>query len=519
MSVHSKVSRRKVLQGTGAVMAGASVLPYVLSPNVALAAQGNLRVAITPNPTDFSPANQGNHDAMAFTQIMFENLCEVDTDGNVQPALSTDWKVSDDGLAWTFNLRDDVKFQNGEKFTAEDVKYSYDHMLNQDSKYMGRRWIFAPIKNVVVESPTRVRFEMKQPFWAWLTFMSKYMGVFQKGAVEKHGPDIWKAPIGIGTGAGTFKERKPNDYVEYTRNPHYWKKGVPAWNTLRIQTVPEDATRVAFLLTKQTDIIVAPPPREFTRLKAFPGITGDAKPSQGELDIFMNNRVPPMDDADFRRAISQAIDRNKIKDLQEGLFAPFAVLNGFPHWPKSEEAERLMDFDLEAAKANLKKSKYPNGAEFDLVIPSVPYLVSVTEVALLVQAELAKIGIKANIRTLDIGQFWGFIGSADMTNTLQVGMTPPNPIYRWASGMMSTSFIGKNVAHNPQLDAMINLAYESSSEDEMWATHKKMQMNHAENAIIVTLGGAYGANLWRDSVSGFKVNMGISMRTRDANAG
>ncbi|GIT27803.1 MAG: hypothetical protein CM1200mP41_38470 [Gammaproteobacteria bacterium] len=56
----------------------------------------------------------------------FENLCEVDTNGKIQPALATDWKVSDDGMTYWFNLRDDVYFHNGQKFTAEDVKYSYD---------------------------------------------------------------------------------------------------------------------------------------------------------------------------------------------------------------------------------------------------------------------------------------------------------------------------------------------------------------------------------------------------------
>lgn len=340
-------------------------------------------------------------------------------------------------------------------------------------------------------------------------------GVFQKGSVEKHGPEIWKAPAGIGTGAGTFKDWKPNAYVEYERNPHYWREGVPAWDTLRIQIVPEDATRVAFLLTKQTDVIAAPPPREFKRLKEFPGITGETRPAWGQMSMYANPRHAPMDDANFGRAISQAIDRNKIVDLYEGSFAPFALPNAFPGLPRNEEAERMMAYDLEAAKESLKKSKYPDGAEFDLFIPSVPYLVSVTDAALLVQAELAQIGVKVSIRTLDIGQFWGYVFGPDMTNTLQVAMTPPNPIYRWSSGLASTAGIGKSMAHNPELDAMIWEAYASTSGDQMWSVIGRMQMNFAENAIFPVLGGAYGANLWRDTVKNVKVNVGISLRTRD----
>ena len=139
--------RRSFLKKS-ATLAGASVLPW-LSPEIALGAEKTLTLALPNNPSNFDPAHQSNHDAMACAQVVFENLCEIDTNGNVQPALATDWKVSPDGMTYWFNLRDDVYFHNGQKFTAEDVKYSYDTV--RDKKYkIRRRSLWAPIKDCLL---------------------------------------------------------------------------------------------------------------------------------------------------------------------------------------------------------------------------------------------------------------------------------------------------------------------------------------------------------------------------------
>ena len=118
---------------------------------------------------------------------------EIDTDGNVQPMLATDWTVSGDGLAYTFNLRDDVYFHNGQKMTAEDVKYSYDTV--RDEKYkLRRRSLWTPIKEVVIESPTRIRFDMAFPYNELPYLMTKYMGVWPKGSREPGQPGMPRAP-------------------------------------------------------------------------------------------------------------------------------------------------------------------------------------------------------------------------------------------------------------------------------------------------------------------------------------
>ncbi|MBT6615812.1 MAG: ABC transporter substrate-binding protein, partial [Deltaproteobacteria bacterium] len=493
------VNRRQFIKGASTALVGAAVLP-LFDPNVVLAADGSLTVAITASVSSFSPANTKSHDAMAFTQAMFENLMEVDEDGQVKPCLATDYQVSNDGLTYTFNLRDDVYFHNGEKFTAADVKYSYDHVRDPKTKFMGRRFIWAPIKEVVVESPTRVKFLLKRPYWGMLLNMSKYMGVFQNQCVEKYGDKVWMNPVGIGTGPASFVKWRQNDFAEYKAHKKYWRKGVPAWKKLVIKTIPEDTTRVAFLMTNSVQIIAAPPAREFIALQKMPGITGGSRPTLGgQLTIEPNVNKKPWDDANFRIAVSKAIDREAIKKLYAGEFDPFAVVNGFTGWPRDEKANAHLEYDLASAKEYMAKSKYADGVETDIVIPATPYLVSIADAALLIQSQLKKIGVKINLRTLDTGSFWGkYKNNKTFDTTMVVMMTPPNPHYLFTQSYYTGAFIarGKGISI-PEFDKMVDKTYTANSQAEFDRYIEQMQAFLAREAYGIVIGGAFAQNLWR----------------------
>src|SRR5262245_49306868 len=210
-------------------------------------------VAIPSHPVTFDPVNAANHDAMVVSQTVFENLVEVDIEGKtVQPQLATALpQVSADRLVYTFDLRDDVYFQDGQKLTAEDVKYSFEYVLDPKNNAL-RRPLFNKIKAVIVESPTRVKFELGEPYRPWLFYMTKYMGIFPKGSREKHGGDFFKTgPVAVGTGPGTFVEWRQNDSITLRKNTNYWRKGLPHWDRLVVRLIPEDSVRVAYLTTGQ----------------------------------------------------------------------------------------------------------------------------------------------------------------------------------------------------------------------------------------------------------------------------
>ena len=141
-------------------------------------------------------------------------------------------------------------------------------------------------------------------------------------------------------------------------------------------------------MTNKVQIISAPPPREYTRLKSMPGIGGASKIAIGSrMFISMNHSKPPFDDVNFRLAVSRALDRQKIASQFFGLLDPTAIPAPTDSWWFNKEANSRLDFNLAAAKELLAKSKYASGASFDLLLPAEPYLVDVKDAALICAAQ------------------------------------------------------------------------------------------------------------------------------------
>ncbi len=507
-------TNRRAFLATAAGGALGSLLPASL-----LHAQPNngktLTIVLPSNPITIDPINQLNHDAMVLGQTVFENLVEYDVDGVLKPQLAKALPtVSADQKTYTFELRDDVTFHNGKKMTAEDVKYSFDYLLDPANKAL-RRPIFAKIAKVSVLDPLKVQVELAEPYGQWVYFLTKYMGIFPAGSRKEHGDEYFKQrPAGVGTGFGVFEEWKPNDYISFRKNPNYWRKGLPAWDRLVVKMIPEDATRVAYLLTGQVDIISAPPPREFNRLKTMPNVAGASRPTLGgSLLMFTNNLKAPFDDVNFRKALACATDRKTIADkVYYGLLDPTGGLAPPRGWWYNPEADKEIAFDLERAKQFLAKSKYPNGAEIDISIQAEPYLLDTKDAAIFLQAQLAKIGIKLNLKVYEFSVLIQQIARGEHQMAMQVYMSPGEPTYTIANTVMPGQFLSKSTGYdNAELNALMSAAFAESDQAKLKDIYGKMQMILARDAPIGVLGFVHASNLWRQGVQNFKVNQALTM--------
>jgi peptide/nickel transport system substrate-binding protein len=478
-----------------------------------------LTIAVPNNPSTFDPVNAANHDAMVVSQTIFENLVEVDPDGNLRPQLARELpRVSADRRVYTFELRDDVTFQNGQKLTAEDVKYSFEYVLDPKNNAL-RRPLFNRISRVVAESPTRVRVELHEPYRPWLFYLTKYMGIFPVGSREKLGPDGFKAaPVGVGTGPGIFVEWRQNDAVVLRKNPNYWRRGLPHWDRLVIRIVPEDSVRVAFLMTGNVDVISAPPPKDYVRLRALPGLRGESKPTMGGWFFLMTNtRKPPFDDVNARKAISHAIDRASIaKRVYYDLVDPVAIPAPPRGWWFSKEANDLNDFDLEKAKSHLARSRYPNGFEFEMLVPAQPYLLDVKDAAVVIQSQLAKLNITFTTKLIEQGVLLQQVRLGNHVSALQVWMSPGEPTYMIDLCYGKDNVFSKSSGYdNPELVRAIRDSYHETDERALKPIFARMLAILAADSPHVWMGFVHAANLWRDSVKGFTVNQGLTMRVKD----
>jgi peptide/nickel transport system substrate-binding protein len=479
-----------------------------------------LTVALSNNPITCDPINMSSHDTEIISQSIFENLVEFDIEGNLKPQLAKALpEISADSLVYTFDLRDDVAFSDGRKLTSDDVKYSIEYTINPANK-ASRGPIFNRISHVEIDGPHRLHVHLKEPFAPWTAFLTKFMGVWPKDSREKYGPDYFRlTPKDVGTGPGIFEEWKPNDYVSLRRNPNYWQKGVPNWDRLVIKVVPEDATRVAFLLSGQADIIGAPPPREFSRLKSRKGIQGQAIPTFGGWTVLLQNPTkPPFDDVEFRRAIARAVDRKTIAEkIYYGLVEPSAIPAPASSWWYDAEAAAMSAYDLDLARQHLSRSRYANGAEFELDIPAEPYLLDSKDAAVFVQAELAKLNIKVNLKMSNFPVVQARITSGEYTAGLVNYMSPGEPTYFLMANWTANSFMSKTAGNlvDPEIAAALKIAFAETDRETLKPVYAKLMKHMAETSYYTWIGYFAAANLWRDRVKNFKPSRGLTINVHD----
>jgi peptide/nickel transport system substrate-binding protein len=509
------IARRSVLRAGAASLLSSSWIRTARADE-----SGTLTVALSNNPVTCDPINMSSHDTQILSQTIYENLLEFDIEGNLKPQLAKALpEISADSLVYTFDLRDDVLFQDGTKLTSEDIKYSLEYAINPANKAT-RGVIFNRLSHVETDGPHRLHVHLKEPFAPWTSFLTKFMGVWPKGSREKYGPDYFRqTPANVGTGPGIFEEWKPNDYVSFRRNPHYWQQGLPHWDRLVIKIVPEDATRVAFLLSGQADIIGAPPPREFSRLKTRKGIQGEALPTFGGWTVLLQNPTrPPFDDVEFRRAIARAIDRKTIAEkIYYGLVEPSAIPAPASSWWYDAEAAAMSAYDLDIARQHLARSKYPNGAEFDMDLPADPYLLDCKDAAVFIQAELAKLNIKVNLRVAPFPIVSGRMLSGDYTTNLTNSMSPGEPTYflmaNWTPGSFMAKVSGNTV--DPEVEAALKIAFAETDQAKLKPVYAKLMKHMAETSYYTWIGYFAAANLWRDRVKNFRPSRGLTINVHD----
>ncbi|MCA2012063.1 ABC transporter substrate-binding protein [Cereibacter sphaeroides] len=482
-------------------------------------AQGRkvLVATIPSSPSTLDPLNQSNHDAMAVSQLIYQNLLEVDVDGNLVPQLAVDLpEISEDRLTYTFRLREGVRFHNGAPFTAADVKYSYDYMLDPANEAL-RRSYWTAIDSVEIVSDYEVRFHLSRPYRPLLSSMTKYMGIFPQGSREGAAEAFQTAPVGLGTGPAIFSEAQTGAYVELVRNPDYWGEA-PDWDVVRFEIAGEANARLAALMSGTADVVGGPAARDFLRLTAEGGgYAGASKPALGAAMMLMHNCAKaPFDDRNFRLAVARAFDRAAIAErIYGGLLEETSVLVPTASPLHAPEAAARLSMDLDAARAALAASAYADAPAFELTYPTDAYLLDVRDTALYIQAAMAEVGITVTLKPLETGQMFGDIFGGNHQTVLWavVGTTDPTFI-------MNALFVpgqSLNVGTGFSSEALTAAIEESfgASDDALAPILARAQEILADEAPAAFIGTPKAFNLWGPDVTEMPVNTGITLRLRD----
>jgi peptide/nickel transport system substrate-binding protein len=343
-----------------AVMLLVALPPAVPAP----APAGLLRVGMEAQPTTMDPGLSTDLYSQQVYSHVLEGLLILDTDGVPRPALAESWTPSADGRVWTFKLRQNVKFHDGTEFTAEDVKYTIDRILNPDTR-SPQRGLLSQISAVDAVDRHTVRITTRAPFVPILTNLATAAYMLPRAYHSRVGRDFARRPVG--TGAYRWVEWVPDERVVLEANPDY-HAGRPSMDRVQFRFIPESSVRLAELESGGTDLIAGIPAQDLRRLRVSLLVDLHEVVGTNYRLMAFNTTVKPFDDVRVRQAIAHAIDKQKVIDV---VWRERAVLAEGPIPPTSwayDERFKGLGFNLNRAKQLMAEAGHAAGFEMNYLI-------------------------------------------------------------------------------------------------------------------------------------------------------
>jgi peptide/nickel transport system substrate-binding protein len=442
---------------------------------------------------------------------IYQSLMTYTKDLKPQPELAKSWSMAADGLTYTFDLQPNVTWHDGKPFTADDVVFTVDKFL-REAHPRAALSIKRYIASVTAKSPTQVEFKLKEPFGPFLSLFE----VSTMPMVPKHiydGTDFKTNPANatpIGTGPFKFKEWKRGAYIHLVKNENYWKAGKPYLDELYFRVIPDSASRavafekgeVQYLRGGDVDNV------DVRRLKALPnvGYTTDGWEMYGPLAfMMMNERKPPFDNVNVRRAVAGALDRNLVaRTIFFGLAKPAAgpIASTTKFFDKDL---KIPPVDLDNAKRVIRESGV-DVSKTPVKILSFPYGAQWDRLAEYVKQVFEQLGIPAQIEPADAGSWAKRVSDWDFDVSFNFTYQYGDPALGVARHYLSSNIVkGSPFANNSgykneKVDTLLNKAASAVDEGERAQLYKEFQkiaVDEVANGFLVEL---QFATMWKPEV-------------------
>lgn len=478
---------------------------------------GTLTAAFSADPAGFDPVRGPSGMSHVVMEQVYSTLMSLTPDNEVEPDLAESYEVSDDGLTYTFKLREGVKFHNGDPLTSEDVKFTFDRLRAPDSGYSYGSQI-ATIKRVDAPDPETVVFRLSEqtaPFLVYMAFPGS--SIVPKKLVES-GYNLNSRPIG--SGPFKFVKYQPKNVISFVRNPDYYEPGKPYLDGMEWRIISDTAALTTALVSGGADFTNVVPPQDWNRMKETSGLVTESVVGSSYNWLLPNNSRKPFDDPRVRQAISYALNReNLVNGGFFGLATP--ILGGVvPEWswayapdlqftgPKGDPAK---------AKELLAQAGYPNGFSTSTTIASsFPNLMAMAPI---IQQDLQKVGIKAKIATVEIPRYWDEVwGTSNFDVTTMYWVSPlVDPDDFLYNNYRSKMPINVQKYANPRMDSLLNQAKSTPDQAERKQLYDEIQRLSMKDMPIVPLVNGWVLFAYTDKLQGFEpTRTGLIKNIRDA---
>jgi len=377
-----------------------ATLAATLSPSAALAQtrKDTLTLAMTLEPPGLDPtAGAASAIAEVVQYNVLETLVKIRADSSIAPLLAQSWTVTPDNKTWAFKLRPDVKFHNGEPFSAATVKYAFERAAAADSPNKDKP-VFANIVNISATDALTVVITLKNtnPDFLFQVGQATAVIVEPKSAAGN-------ATQPVGTGPYRLDSWAKGSHLVLARWDGFRDTKAVALRRVTIRFISDGAAQVAALLAGDVDLFprvsAARTLAQFRADKHFQVLVGG---SRAKTIVAINNKKKPLDDVRVRRAISMAINRQQVVDgVAEGFGTPIGSFY-VPGAPGYVDLTAVNAYNPEQARALLKEAGITAPLELSLKLPPTPYARQGGEV---IAAMLAKVGIVAKQESVEWAQW------------------------------------------------------------------------------------------------------------------
>jgi peptide/nickel transport system substrate-binding protein len=413
---------------------------------------------------------------------MYDSLLTFDQQGNVVGNLAEKYSLSPDGMTWTFNIRQGVKFHNGDPLTSADVVFSLQRFGSKDSTNPWSPYILKNSESITAPDDYTVIYKAQKPEWP-LKIPFAWVRIWPKKYYEQVGQDGFRAAP-VGTGPYKFSKWVPKTSMEFDANTDYWGLVKPSWGHITETLVPEEATRIAQLQRGDVDMIGA---LSFDRLVELKN-SGFRLQEVG-LPTLANISFPatfmtqgPTSDIRVRQAMSYAVNRQEISDT---FYKGFAKPGGWWFWSEQtwgyDASQWQADpYDPAKSKQLLQDAGYPG--KFNPQTITLYTNAVMADLVQILQGYWEAVGLNTDVQVVD-SQVWlslSFVRVKSETDK-KVGAVMPwvapsffNNVYHSANLFTSTGT--RSTGNDPKADQMYQAAV--SELDDTKAKQLWQQMMH-----------------------------------------
>jgi ABC-type transport system substrate-binding protein len=476
-----------------------------------------LKIASAAAITTWDPVKSFSTE-VAYMNNMYEQLLRINPPGSAEkftPLLATSWESNADGTVWTFHLRANVKFHDGEPLTANAVKMSIEAIKDHG----GAAFIWWMVDTIEVIDDLTVKFNLSSSApLDWVASSADGSRIISPKALEAAAadPNYFETGVDAGTGPYVLESYKPDQELVFTRFNDYWggwKEG--QFDKVLVQLVTEGITQQQLLDGGQVDLVTTIPKENVATYKDNPNYTYDVEDSMFNYLVFFNTLRPPLDNVTVRQALSYAMPYEDIINIAVsglGTQARGPVPKGV--WPWSPDVKQYT-YDLEKAKQLLAEAGHPGGG-FTLNMWYVSN--NDTSVALvpLIKDSFAQIGVEVNLVPMLWSPLWEQ-AKADPANAFDMLPTVYWPTYADAGSdnlwslfyWTQTPFFNLSYWKNLDYNALIDEAIAKTVTDPVTAQAKYVE---AMNMLVDQAPGAYLFDtktvfLIPKYIEGFKYNL------------